>query len=214
MSPKSDDAGSVMELLRLAADIREKLGSQGHLMEQYLTELLTMLTASSGYQAGEAGYEESAKLRKLCFYAIDVRAGMQEEKGMEIHPFYPAVKKHFEDNPDTSRSRFAIVNRHFVMLSPDFLKASLSSYLREQADNLNCLVNKVLLDRLYSEITSIVGKPVMEPLSRAIKEQFFAVPLSTCFAYGFSFAVAECLDYVDRETDRQIFKLLMDELRR
>ena len=210
---KTEQAGSVMDLLRIAAEIRAKLGSQGYLVERYLSGMFEALCATSGYQAAEAGYEESDKLRSLCFRAMESRSGSQasdDKKELEKHPFYPVVKKHFEEYPDTLRLRFSVVNRHFVMLSQEFLQFALTRFVKEEKDKIYRAVDYVTLNEFYAEIAAI-REPLMERLNRMLKEQLIAVPVSIGFAYGLSCALVDSLAYVDKETGKQVFQLLMDE---
>lgn len=212
--PKKEQAGSVMDLLQIAAEIRAKLGGQGYLVERYLSGMFEALDVTSSFQAAEAGYEESDKLRSLCFRAMESRSGSQasdNKKELENHPFYPVVKKHFEEYPDTLRLRFSVVNRHFVMLSQEFLQFALTRFVKEEKDKIYRAVDYVTLNEFYAEIAAIVGEQLMERLNRMLKEQLIAVPVSIGFAYGLSCALVDSLAYVDKETGKQVFQLLMDE---
>jgi hypothetical protein len=212
--PKTEQAGSVMNLLRLAAEIRAKLGSHGYLVERYLSAMFEALGATSGYQAAEAGYEESDILRSLCFLAMESRSRLQvadDKKELEKHPFYPVVKNHFEEHPDTLRLRFSVVDRHFAMLSQEFLQFALPRFVKEEKDKIFRAVDNVALNEFYAEIAAIVGEPLMEQLNRMLIEQLLAVPVSIGFAYGSSCALLDSLVYVDKETGKQVFQLLMDE---
>lgn len=212
--PKTEPSGSVMDLLRLAEEIRAKLGNQGYLVERYLSDMFEALSATSGYQASEAGYEESDKLRSLCFRALESRSGSQasnDKKELEQHPFYPVVKRHFEEYPDSLRLRFSVVSRHFAMLSQEFLQFALTRFVKEEKDKIYRAVDHVALNEFYAEIAAIVGEPLMERLNRMLIEQLLAVPVSIGFAYGLSCALVDSLAYVDKETGKQVFQLLMDE---
>lgn len=211
---KTEQAGSVMDLLRIAAEIRAKLGSQGYLVERYLSGMFEALCATSCYQAAEAGYEESDKLRSLCFRAMESRSGSQasdDKKEVEKHPFYPVVKRHFEEHPDTLRLRYAVVDRHFAMLSQEFLQFALIRFVQEEKDKIYRAVDYVTLNEFYAEMAAIVGEPLMERLNRMLKEQLISVPVSIGFAYGLSCALVDSLAYIDKETGKQVFQLLMDE---
>ncbi|GEM_PF-2393185 len=214
LAPPKTQSGSVMDLLRLAAEIRAKLGSQGYLVECYLSDIFQALAASSSFQSSEAGFEESSELRKLCSYVMNSRSGSQasnDKKEAEKHPFYPVVKKHFEEHPDMLRLPFAVLSRHYVMLSQEFLLFALSRFVDEQKDKIYRAVDCVALNKLYTEIAAIVGELHMERLNRLLIEQFLTVPVSIGYAYGLSCALVDSLAYVANETGKQIFLHLMDE---
>lgn len=211
----TEQAGSVMDLLHLAAEIRAKLGSQGYLVERYLSDMFEALSVTSSFQAAEAGYEESDKLRSLCFRAMESRSGSQgtdDKKELENHPFYPVVKKHFEEYPDTLQLRFSVANRHFAMLSQEFVQFALTKFVKEEKDKIYRAVDYVAMNEFYAKIAAFVGEPLMERLNRMLKERLLAVPVSIGFAYGLSCALVDSMAYVDKETGKQVFQLLMDEI--
>jgi hypothetical protein len=214
LAPPKTQSGSVMDLLRLAADIRAKLGSQGYLVERYLSDIFQALAASSSFQSSEAGFEESCELRKLCSHAMNSRSGSQasnNKKEAEKHPFYPVVKKHFEEHPDVLQLPLAVLSRHYAMLSQEFLQFALSGFVEDQKDKICRAVDCVALNKLYTEIAAIVGESHMERLNRLLTEQFLTVPASIGYAYGLSCALVDSLTYVANETGKQIFLHLMDE---
>jgi len=145
---------------------------------------------------------------------MNSRPGSQSpdnKKEAEKHPFYPVVKRHFDEHPDTLRLPFAVLNRHYAMLSQEFLQFALSGFVEEQKDKIYRSVDCVALNKLYAEIAAIVGESIMERLNRLLTEQFLAVPVSIGFAYGLSCALVDSLTYVANETGKQIFLHLMDE---
>ena len=223
-SQKAEQTSSATDLLRLAAEIRTKLGGQGYLVESYLSHVFEALVATSGYDAASTGFEESAKLRNLCFHAMDSRFAEEAQqprhlefqltdvrKESQEHPFYPVVKRHFKEYPDKLRQRFTIVNRHYTLLSQAFLKSALTSFLDEEEEKISGAFDILELNELYAKISDIVGEPLMEQLNLMLKEQFLSVPVCIGFAYGLSCALLDSLVYRDSETGKQVFQLLMDE---
>lgn len=219
-------SGSVEELLRYAADIREKLGGSGYLVESYLSHFFHSLVELSGQDSVSDGYEVSSELRKLCLYALDNGKGETfthrrhpfELTGAETdwkkHSFYPVVKQHFEDYPDHldhPDQRYTVVNRHYALLAQAFLRNTLSQYLEDEREGLHRAFHDTELNTLYESIAAVIGEPSMEKLNQMLREQFFAVPVSSGFAYGLSCALLESLDYQDSETGKKVFQLLMDD---
>lgn len=223
LTQEGKPSGSVEELLQHAADIREKLGGSGYLVESYLSRFFHTLVELSGQDSVSDGYEVSSELRNLCVYALDhgkgeafthrrhpfERTGADTDR--EKHPFYPVVKQHFEVHPDHSAQRYTVVNRHYALLAQAFLRHTLSQYLEDEREKLHRAFHDTELNTLYESIAAVIGEPSMEKLNRMLREQFLAVPVSSGFAYGLSCALLESLNYQDSETGKKVFQLLMDD---
>ncbi|MFT8888900.1 MAG: hypothetical protein ABF904_08800 [Ethanoligenens sp.] len=222
-SKEAEQPGSVTDLLRLAAEIRTKLGGEGYLIESYLSRFFQAVIASCSQEAVSDGYEASSELRDLCFYALDAASGdssphkhrsfqlTDTDAEAETHPFYPEVKQHFEESPDQSAQRFTVVNRHYALLSEEFLQYAMSRFLSDKKENITEVLQNADLNMLYDGISAVVREPLMERLNRMLKEQFLAVPASMGFSYGLSCALLDSLVYEDSETGKQMFQLLMDD---
>lgn len=199
-------AASVTEPLRLAADIRVQLGNQGYLMDNYLSHFFDSLIAISGYTAADTGYEAASHLQELCFHVMDGKTEVRERA------FYSMVKQHFKENPVHSKQRFTEVSLHFALLYPEYLPSALISFLQEMEKELNNAVDLVKWNRLYDEISAVVGEPLMVQLNQMLQEQFLGVPISLGFTYGLSHALLDRFVYKDVETGKQIFQLLLDTM--
>lgn len=55
-SKEAEQPGSVTDLLRLAAEIRTKLGGEGYLIESYLSRFFQAVIASCSQEAVSDGY--------------------------------------------------------------------------------------------------------------------------------------------------------------
>lgn len=218
--PEVEQPGSIMELLRLAAEIRAKLGGQGYLIENYLSFVFKAITATSGQDAVTTGFDEASRLQDLCCHALNARLGgkpqripfriTKENPELEKHPFYPEVIRNFAEHPDTLQSQYSVVNRHYVLLSDVFLQHALSRFLEEEQEEICGAFDRVKFRGLYDEISAIVGEPYMERLNLMLKKQFLAVPVSSGFTYGFACVLLYNLIYMDDATGKQIFQLLLD----
>lgn len=221
-SKEAEQPGSITDLLRLAAEIRTKLGGEGYLIESYLSHFFQAVIASSSQEAVSDGYEISSELRDLCFYVLDAASGDSEHKHRpfqltdtgteaEEHPFYPEVTRNFEKHSDQSAQRFTVVNRHYALLAEKFLQYAMSRFLSDKKENVTEALQNADLNMLYDRISVVVGEPPMERLNRMLKEQFLAIPASMGFSYGLSCALLDSLVYEDSKTGKQVFQLLMDD---
>ena len=215
--------GSITDLLLLATEIRAKLSGEGYLIESYLSHFFQVVIASSSQDAASDGYEVSSELRDLCFYVLDAASGDSSshkhrplqltDTGAEAeeHPFYPEVKRNFEEHSDQSAQRFTVVDRHYALLAEEFLQYAMSRFLSDKKENVTEALQNADLNMLYDRISAVIGEPPMERLNRMLKEQFLAVPASMGFSYGLSYALLDSLVYEDSKTGKQVFQLLMDD---
>lgn len=223
VSKEAEQPGSITDLLLLATEIRAKLGGEGYLVESYLSHFFQAVIASSSQDAASDGYEVSSELRDLCFYVLDAASGDSSEHKhrplqltdtgaeAEEHPFYPEVKRNFEEHSDQSAQRFTVVDRHYALLAEEFLQYAMSRFLSDKKENVTEALQNADLNMLYDRISAVIGEPPMERLNRMLKEQFLAVPASMGFSYGLSCALLDSLVYEDSETGKQVFQLLMDD---
>lgn len=196
---------SVQNLLRIAKEIREKLGKRGYMLDSYLSRILEAANNTLLYEAAEKGFEAGSELQNLCFDVIDGK-GLQKE-----HPFYQTVKQSIDLQQDTYQERTTIMSLHCALLADMFMDYATQSYVQEQVDILNIL-DDVKLCELYKKIILLVDESLMEQLNLMLKERFFIVPVAVGFTQGLTNDLLYSLTYRDSETSKQIFQLIMDAM--
>lgn len=198
--------GTLLSLLAQAAEIRQKLGVRGYLLDNYLSMFLeaanTMLTS----EVAEEGFSRSNDLRKLCFSVLD---GSEKEKG---HPLYNrAVNTHLEKlDMMQYQERQTKMNLFYTLLFDEFLPLAVNQYLEEAKNEISNAYDQPTFLSLYRDIVEEVGEPLMESLNLRLKQRFLVAPLASVFVQGLNNDLLYTLTTRDRETSRQVFQLLLD----
>lgn len=201
-SPKN----SIQSIFKLANEIRGKLGTQGYLLDSYLSLILEAANSTLAYESADEGFEAGSQLHTLCF---DVMDGKEVYKD---HPFYEAVKKECEERRYAYQEKHTIMSLHYIFLSDPYLEHAFQLFWMEQERNLERCMDTIKLNNLYEKITLLIGEDLMEQLNQLIKERFFIVTVVAGFMQGFTNDLLYCLIYRDDETNKRVFQLLMDHL--
>ena len=197
---------SVRTILRLAKDIRQKLGERGYLLDHYLSLFLKPMSKISAFHALDEGFHSVTEYFFLC---KDVVEGTEAKKE---HRLYPKVLSAYEQNPFLSTfhlesTRYDLL---YALMADDFLKDALERFISEQSQKLNGFLDEVLLHELFTEISESTEEELMGALNLALKERFLFAPLTACFTQGFMTDLLSRLAIRDIQTNKQIFQLLLD----
>ncbi len=195
---------SVQNLIKLASDIRKKLGKQGYLIDSYLSLILQAANNTLAYEAAYEGFEMASQLRRLCYDVMDNNEAKKE------HPFYSFVKQSYDEKTYTYQERFTTMYHYYIPLADNFMEYATQIFIKEQYEKLNVFLDDVKLQQLHKKITQLIRDDSMENLNQILKQRFFIAPVVMCFMQGLTDDLLYCLNYRDRETSKQIFQLLMD----
>lgn len=198
--------GSLLSLFSQAAEIRQKLGVRGYLLDNYLSMFLAAANTVLSFEAAEEGFSRSNDLRKLCFSILD---GSEKEKG---HPLYNrAMNTHLEKREMMQyQERQTKMNLFYTFMFDEFLPFAVGQYLEEAKNEISNAYDQPTFLSLYRDIAEEVGEPLMESLNLRLKQRFLVAPLASVFVQGLNNDLLYTLTTRDRETSRQVFQLLLD----
>lgn len=205
----ADSTGdSLLSLFTQAAEIRQKLGVRGYLLNNYLSMFLAAANTVLSFEAAEEGFGRSNDLRKLCFSVLD---GTEKEKD---HPLYSrAVNIHLEKREMMQyQERQTKMNLFYTIMFDEFLPLAVGQYLEEAKENISNAYDRPTFLSLYRDIVEEAGEPLMESLNLRLKQRFLVAPLVSVFVQGLNNDLLYSLTTRDRETSRQVFQLLLDGL--
>jgi hypothetical protein len=197
---------STLKIFRIALDIRRRLGGQGHLLDDYLLHVLSSLDVTHAFDAADSGFSEAGKLRELCY---SILSGSDE---LKERPLYEAVKQSFTKHPFCGEARQAIVSLHNILLADDFMSGAIQSFLRDEEQKREEILNKPDSRGLRKKIAARIGEDLLERLDQAIRDRLILAPIAAMFMQGLADDLLDCLTYQDEKTGRYAFQLLMDEL--
>ena len=199
---------SLLSLFRLAKQIRLRLGKQGYLLDCYLSYIFEGLNNTLIHEAADDGFQTGGELPSLLASVLD---GTEPKK---TRPFYQRMQEIYEQQKNvlTFQERHTNLTILLFSLADEMMADATSRYVVEQANKLNGIVEEVYLQDLFERISHQVGEAMMEELNTKIRQRFLIAPLAAVFAQGVTNELLFQLTDRDRETSRQMFQLLLDNL--
>ena len=200
--------GTLLSLLTQAAEIRQKLGVRGYLLDNYLAMFLEAANTVLSFEAAEEGFSRSNDLRKLCFSILD---NTEKEKD---HPLFNRAVNTYLEKRDMMQyqERQTKMNLFYTFMFDEFLPISVGQFLGKAKEDISKAYDRPTFLSLYRDIVAEVGEPLMESLNLRLKQRFLMAPLTSVFVQGLNNDLLYTLTTRDRETSRQVFQLLIDGL--
>lgn len=201
--------GGLASLLTQAREVRLKLGKRGYLLDNYLSMFMEASNEVLSFDAADDGFEVGCELRSLCVSLID---RSEKEKG---NPLYGKALNTLNENPEILQyqEQYTRVNLLYVLCFDDYLPMIEEQFMQATNKSISNVYDLPAHRQLYRSIAEIVGEPIMERFNLSLKQLFLAVPLVSVFVQGLTNDLLYCLSSRDKETSRQIFQLLLDDLK-
>ncbi len=199
---------SLLSLFRLAKQIKQRLGKQGYLLDNYLSLIFEGLTTTIAFEVADVGFQTGGESQVDFFSLMD---GSELKK---TNPLEPRMREIYEQQADTSpyQERYTRLCMLLFPLADEMLMQALKEYTMEQVDSMNGVVDEVHLQRLFDQISHLTGESIMEELNQQLKQRFLIAPRALVFAQGMTDDLLYRLTHRDHETSKQMFQLLIDSM--
>lgn len=199
---------SLLSLLRLAKQIRQRLGTQGYLLDCYLSLFFEGVSTILTYEAANDGFMGCGEFQSLCLHVLD------DTEPDNPHPLYQRILETYE----VQRKKLSFKEYHtqlYMLLV--FLEDELQSYateffVKEQVKIIDDVIDFFQLKKFYNQISQIIGESFMEELNLRLEKRFLLASIAAVFAQGFTDELIDRLRCRDPKTSKQIFQLMMDVL--
>lgn len=199
---------SLISLFRLAKQIRLKLGLQGYLLDRYLSLFFEGVSTTLSYEAANDGFMKCGEFQSLCLHVLD---GTKPNKP---HPLYQRILETYK----MQEKKLSFQEDHtqlymlLVFLEDELQTYAMENYLKEQVESIGEAIDFFQMQKLYCQISQLVGEPLIEELNLKLKKRFMIAPIAAVFAQGFTDELIDRLRNRDPETCKQIFQLMMEVL--
>lgn len=195
---------SEKEFFKIFGAIRGRLGGKQYLLDYYVRKTLEAINFTSAYENADAGFQEVGSLRRLCTDILD-------GGGDESDPMFLNVKEKIEKYRPQFQERETLRAIAITLAFPEFLKLATEEFIAEESDELVSAIDNLKQQELFNTISVIVGEQEMERLNFAIKRRFLIVPAVNNYLQGLSDDYLYSFLHRDKETERHIFQILLDE---
>lgn len=192
---------TVKNILDLAAEIRERLGVKGYLMDKYLSLILETANQVLCHDAATQRFDAGSELRRIC-------TSFLKNEPVTEHPFFEKVKALIGSQPLDFQERVTKCDIYFSLLTDEFLASALDEQIANWTDRIREDLDIIYLRDLFRNISSVVGEDKMEELNLLMKQRFFRVSPADVFVQGFTNDLLYCLNHRDVETGKLVWQLL------
>lgn len=195
------------EFLEQSRLVRDKLGKQAYLFDQYLSILLEAANCTLAYDAAGRGFDGEAPMFRICLEIL-----RHKPKDTE-NPIYDTMKAYIGANPLPYQEDGTKRAVYCALLSGELLESVVKLFEEELTDRFREVVDIVDLRDLYRKICAILGsEDEMEKLHLLFRQRFLIATPVAIFTQGAANQLMYSLLHRDRETSRQVFQLILDEM--
>lgn len=199
---------TLLSLFQLAKEIQTRLGKQSYLLDCYLSVFLDALSNLVSYKTAEEGL---AKNNELQLFFCDLFKGTDQK---ESSPIYKKAKELFHNQAQKLpyQEQDTKICLLMILIADDMMLYSVADFMKEQAEKFCKMVDEIRMEKLYQQISYIVGEAVMEQFNLKLKQRFLIAPVIRVFAQGINNDLIDILNMRDDETSKQMFQLFLDNL--
>jgi len=195
------------KLLRLVRNLRERLGADYGLLDQYLVGVLTAMTdTTNAHLTAAKGFEYgTSPLRGIL---RNIKEGNEDEA--RYHPFYPQVKAYIDAHPLLEDAFH--YDLYFLGLFAEYVPFAIQEYMDECNNELNEHLQEenVLQLREALQSSNAVTADELHLLHSLISRVFTWVAPSSIFAQGMVDQMMLTLIGQDEESDGHLFQRILD----
>lgn len=193
------------EFLEQSRLIRDRLGKQAYLLDQYLSLLLEAANAELAYDAASRGFDGESPILRMCMEIL-----RHKPKDTE-NPLYDIMKSYIDANPLPYQEDGTKQAIYCSMLSGDFLKTAVRLFNEEIANRFRAVVDIADLQNLYRKLSTILGgEDELEKLHILFRQRFLIATPVAIFMQGTTNQLLYFLLHRDKETSKQVFQLILD----
>lgn len=193
------------EFLEQSRLIRDRLGKQAYLLDQYLSLLLEAANAELAYDAASRGFDVESPILRMCMEIL-----RHKPKDTE-NPLYDIMKSYIDANPLPYQEDGTKQAIYCSMLSGDFLETAVRLFNEEIANRFRAVVDIANLQNLYRKLSTILGgEDELEKLHILFRQRFLIATPVAIFMQGTTNQLLYFLLHRDKETSKQVFQLILD----
>ncbi len=193
------------EFLEQSRLIRDRLGKQAYLLDQYLSLLLEAANAELAYDAASRGFDGESPILRMCMEIL-----RHKPKDTE-NPLYDIMKSYIDANPLPYQEDGTKQAIYCSMLSGDFLETAVRLFNEEIANRFRAVVDIADLQNLYRKLSTILGgEDELEKLHILFRQRFLIATPVAIFMQGTTNQLLYFLLHRDKETSKQVFQLILD----
>lgn len=194
------------DFLDLSRRIRDKLGRQSYLFDQYLSMLFKATKVKYTQVVADLGYQGESPMLLMCMEIVRNKPKTTE------NPLYDRMKSYIDGNPLPYQEDGIKRDVYYAMLSGEFLEQAVKLFEEDLAGWFRDAVDIIDLRDLYRKVCAALGsEDEMEKLHLLFRQRFIIATPVAIFMQGATSNLIDALLCRDPETSKQVFQLILDD---
>lgn len=194
------------DFLDLSRCIRDKLGRQSYLFDQYLSMLLKAAKVKYTQVVADHGFQSESPMFLMCMEIL-----RHKPKATE-NPLYDHMKTYIDANPLPYQEDYTKRDVYYSMLSGALLEQAVRLFEEDLTVQFREVVDIVDLRDLYGKVCAALGSDdEMEKLHLLFRQRFIIATPVAIFMQSVTSQLIDALLCRDPETSKQVFQLIFDD---
>lgn len=194
------------DFLDLSRCIRDKLGKQAYLFDQYLSMLLKAAKVKYTQVVATNAFDGESPMFLMCMEIL-----LHKPKATE-NPLYDHMKAYIDANPLPYQEDYTKRDVYYSMLSGELLEQAVRLFEEDLTIQFREVVDIVDLRDLYRKLCVALGsEDEMEKLHLLFRQRFIIATPVAIFMQSVTSQLIDALLCRDPETSKQVFQLILEE---
>lgn len=194
------------EIFCTGRKIRERLGDDGYLLDNYLSMLLKALNGNTIQYVVEGSEYTFSDAYNICRQIEEGRDVFDER--LKENSLYPELKKHMDMYGKMYKSPITVTELAVIAVAPEIMKKEYSGALISFSSR--GWIDSVRLREIYDAIVTHVGSRLMDRMLELIRQRFLITPAVNVYMQAVTNQYLDTLLQRDEVSSKQLFQLLLD----
>lgn len=195
------------EIFTVGRKIKERLGEDGYLLDNYLSMLLKALNGNTIQYIVEGSEYVFSDAYDICRQIEEGRDAFDER--LKEDRLYPELKKHMEIYSKKYKSPITVTELAVIAVAPIIMKQEYSGALISFASR--GWIDSVRLREIYDSIVTLAGSRLMDRLLELVRQRFLITPAVNVCMQAVTNHYLDALLERDEVSSKQLFQLLLDD---
>lgn len=195
------------EIFSLGHQIKERMGEDGYLLDNYLSMLLKALNGNTVQYIVEGTEYVLSDAYDICRQIEEGRDAFDDR--LKEKRLYPALKKHMEIYSGKYKSSCTVTELAVISVIPEIMKKEYSD--AKISFSSNGWLDTVQLREIYDAIVTHAGSRLIDRMLVLIKQRFLIAPAVNIYIQAVTNHYLEALLQRDEVSSKQFFQLILDD---
>lgn len=167
--------GTLLLLFQLVKQVRNGLGKHEYLLDCYLSLFFDDVSESLINEPASLGFARNSQLQRFFLTLFKNQEDMEDKE--ESDPFYKKTKELFYKLIDKTpyEKQYIRVCLLILLVKDDAMRYWIADFVNNDLKKLYKVIDKIVMNEVYEQICSLVGRPIIEELKMELKQRFLNI---------------------------------------